>query len=134
MPFEIGFKYESGGPLQAPAPPPGIITSAPSQQNNSAIYSTVSSAPSRQVRSLSPTKAHLKELDEERHFSNKYPQRNQRRNSVGSYFADLPKMAFFCCCCPVYKCVLWGCFMELLVSLYCWYKILNLLVQTLDDV
>ncbi|KAI6239572.1 hypothetical protein M3Y99_00547100 [Aphelenchoides fujianensis] len=34
------------------------------------------------------------------------------------------------CCCPTYKCALWGCMFELIVSLFCWYKILGLVLSS----
>lgn len=134
--FQIGFKYETGGTeattLKAPAPPSGIICTPQSheQQPHSAIYTThkKSTNNSQEVRSLSPTKAStLKDEDRISHSRSSQPPQ-----SIGKYFSDFPRMVFFCLCCPTHKCVLWGCLLELIVSLYCWYKILVLLANTLD--
>uniref|UniRef100_A0A914C5T7 Uncharacterized protein n=1 Tax=Acrobeloides nanus TaxID=290746 RepID=A0A914C5T7_9BILA len=59
---------------------------------------------------------------------------DERRGSVvAQYFAALPKMVCCFCCCPVFKCAIWLCILEFVVSIYAWYTTFNLLILTFED-
>ncbi|KAI6214116.1 hypothetical protein M3Y94_00230400 [Aphelenchoides besseyi] len=134
--FHVGFSYEKGGEktttLQAPSPAAGVIqTTANSAQS-------FTSRPSRPappaIQTLSPERVHENNNETKGNpLSSSHSSRfANRRQSVGSYFAALPEMVFCFCCCPVYRCALWGCMFELVVSLFCWYKILGIVLGTIN--
>jgi len=39
-------------------------------------------------------------------------------------------MAICFCCCPIYRCALWFCAIEILVSFYLWFTMLDFVVKT----
>ncbi|CAD5227117.1 unnamed protein product [Bursaphelenchus xylophilus] len=44
---------------------------------------------------------------------------------------NAPAMVCCCFCCPLYKCAFWLCCLELIVSVYCWYNIGGIILQTI---
>ncbi|CAD5221163.1 unnamed protein product [Bursaphelenchus okinawaensis] len=121
----IGFTFNK--PLKAPTPPQDLrIPPRPPAPLDSTGYSNSSATrPNSSATGLS---------ESFKYSSGRNRATEHSESTWSSCFGELlraPTMVCCCFCCPMYKCAIWLCCFELIVSLYCWYNMSQVILRTI---